>query len=208
MNQTQFNTLNENLKDTIELPASRWTALQDGVTKYFTGRACKYGHTTYRYTASGQCAACASIKAKKKWHAGIRQDGTNRPETNKRWNRGKKGQEAKQRWKINNPKRAWAVFATGGAKSRANLYGLEFNLSSKYVLSITPDTCPVFDTPFIFMGNNRITPESASLDRLNPAKGYVPGNVVVISMKANVIKNAYGSVDIFKVAKWLEEKGL
>jgi ribosomal protein L9 len=48
---------------------------------------------------------------------------------------------------------------------------------------------------------------SASLDRLNPSLGYIEGNVVVISMKANAIKNAYGAQDIARVAEWLEEQG-
>jgi hypothetical protein len=51
-------------------------------------------------------------------------------------------------------------------------------------------------------------PESPSLDRLDPKLGYVPGNIVIISVKANLIKSAYGSEDILKVGEWLKSRGL
>lgn len=33
-----------------------------GLTKYETGRPCRNGHTTYRYTASGTCSCCINGK--------------------------------------------------------------------------------------------------------------------------------------------------
>ena len=63
--------------------------------------------------------------------------------------------------------------------------------------------CPVFNTPFIFI-NGRVTrPESPTIDRLNPALGYVKDNVVVISMKANAIKSSATADEIQRVADWL-----
>ena len=101
------------------------------------------------------------------------------------------------RWRRRNAKKAWAKEA-----------GIPCEIDAAYLISITPERCPVFDTAFIFLGNKKILPTSPSVDRLNPALGYVPGNVVVISMKANSIKSAYGSKDLFKVADWLWEYGL
>lgn len=57
------------------------------------------------------------------------------------------------------------------------------------------------------MGNKVQGPESPSLDRIVPEKGYVEGNVVIISLKANQIKSAYGLKDIKRVAEWMEEQG-
>lgn len=199
------NTLSENLKDITSLPESRIVAHKLGYTKYFTGRECKNGHISYRYVASGLCAACASEKAKNNWAAGKRQVFKDRPAINKRWNSSVKARHAKQRWKEKNPKRAWAVYATGAAKLRAALKGIDFDLTSDYVESITPDACPVFKEPFMFIGNKEMKPFSASLDRLDPEKGYIQGNVVVISIKANGIKSAYGSKDIMAVAQWLQQ---
>lgn len=191
-----------------ELPTTRIEAHRLGHTKYFTNKPCKNGHIFYRYVASGLCAACASAKAKKNWAEGIRQEFKNRDITNKKWNSSEKAKTAKERWKNKNPKRAWAVYATGGAKMRAALKGLDFNLTSDYIESITPDCCPIFNEPFLFIGNKTMQAFSASLDRLDPTKGYVQGNVVVISMKANSIKNAYGSKEVLAVGAWLQQQGL
>lgn len=208
MKMTKLNTLKVNeIGSTIELPQLRLEARKLGFTKYFTGKPCKNGHIEYRYVASGMCSKCSSTKAKKDWAEGKRQVFKDRPATNKKWNSSAKAKDSKQRWKNKNPKRAWAVYATGGAKMRAALKGLDFNLTSNYVESITPSVCPVFKEPFLFVGNKKMQPFSASLDRLDPTKGYVKGNVVVISMKANSIKNAYGSQEISTVARWLKQQG-
>lgn len=39
---------------------NRSDALKTGDTQYFTGKPCKYGHLSHRYTASGACAQCVS----------------------------------------------------------------------------------------------------------------------------------------------------
>jgi hypothetical protein len=44
---------------------------------------------------------------------------------------------------------------------------------------VIPDTCPLLGTPM----------ESPSLDRIDSTKGYVKGNVWVISNRANTLKN-------------------
>lgn len=48
--------------------------------------------------------------------------------------------------------------------------------------------------------------DSYSIDRLIPELGYVKGNVVVISYKANTIKNNATVDDLEKVLAWLKEK--
>jgi len=208
MNRMRYENLEgSDIEGITDMPTSRYEAKDNGNTKYYTGKPCHKGHTTYRYTASGLCAACASERAKQQWATGVRQDFKDRPAANKKWNDSEKGRAAKELWRQRDPKRAWAVYATGGAKVRARLKGVPFNLSSRYVFSITPDVCPVFGTPFVFIGNACMQDISASLDRLNPSLGYIEGNVVVISMKANAIKNAYGAQDIARVAEWLEEQG-
>ena len=112
------------------------------------------------------------------------------------------------RWRRRNAKKAWASSIAYAIRKRAKEAGIPCEIDAAYLISITPERCPVFDTAFIFLGNKKILPTSPSVDRLNPALGYVPGNVVVISMKANSIKSAYGSKDLFKVADWLWEYGL
>lgn len=206
MNQSILSLVGDG--DITKLPATRSEARALGVKRYYTGKPCPKGHVTYRYAAGGGCAECQAIRAKQKYEGGWRQDKSTRPEINARWNASTKGAVAKQKWREKDPKRAWAVYATGGAKSRARKAGIEFDLDHQYVLSITPDSCPVFGTAFKFIDNGHIVPESATIDRLKPELGYVRGNVAVISMKANNIKSRYNASDVAKVAQWMYEQGL
>lgn len=48
---------------------------------------------------------------------------------------------------------------------------------------------------------------SPTLDKIRPMKGYVPGNIAVISSRANRIKNNETDPAVFrKVADWLESE--
>lgn len=110
---------------------------------------------------------------------------------------------------VRNPKRKWSEGVVAGAKYRLRKVGRgdQCTITAPYIYSITPDRCPIFGTEFVFSGR-KVNAESATIDRLIPELGYVPGNIAVISMKANRIKNAYGSEDILKVGEWLKSRGL
>ena len=112
---------------------------------------------------------------------------------------------SRKKYEINNPKKIWAKYANKDAKKRANKKGVPHAITAAYVYSILTDVCPIYGTEFQWMGNGKILSTSATLDRVDPAKGYVEGNVVVISSKANNIKSAYKSADLYKVADWLYE---
>ena len=73
------------------------------------------------------------------------------------------------------------------AKTRAAKKNLPFNLTlDDFEL---PATCPVLGTE-IFLGTDYASRDQApSLDRVIPALGYVKGNVIVTSFRANRIKN-------------------
>jgi hypothetical protein len=74
------------------------------------------------------------------------------------------------------------------AKVRAKKRGLDFNLVPSDI--IIPTHCPILGIPlFINRGGNSHTPNSPTLDRIDVRKGYVKGNVAVISMRANTIKS-------------------
>ena len=40
------------------MPTSRAAAIEAGEPKFITGKPCIYGHNTYRYTVTGECAGC------------------------------------------------------------------------------------------------------------------------------------------------------
>ena len=79
------------------------------------------------------------------------------------------------------------------AKERAKLKQLNFNIDLEYVRSLVVTHCPVLGIPLewsALRGNGVvIVPGSPSLDRIDPTKGYVKGNVWIISYRANTIKN-------------------
>lgn len=73
-----------------------------------------------------------------------------------------------------------------GAKQRARRQGIEFSITLDDI--IVPDLCPLLGVR-IAAGQNTIQPNSPTLDRIDPRKGYVRGNVWVISQKANQMKS-------------------
>ena len=84
-----------------------------------------------------------------------------------------------------------------GAKARAKKKGREFNL----VLSdiVVPKRRPVLGV--LLQYNSDYSP---SLDRVDSSKGYIKGNVRVISKRANVLKNNATVEELKAVLKDLE----
>lgn len=78
----------------------------------------------------------------------------------------------------------WALWHR--AKKRAADRGLRFDLVASEI--IIPPTCPALGIP-LRIGKRR-SPSSPSLDRIEPWRGYVSGNVRVISDRANRLKGA------------------
>lgn len=72
------------------------------------------------------------------------------------------------------------------ARSRATKSGLPFGITVDDLH--IPDRCPVLGTPFV-LGGVAATDASPSLDKIVPALGYVPGNVLVVSNRVNRAKS-------------------
>lgn len=77
------------------------------------------------------------------------------------------------------------------ANSRARAKGLEGTITAADLA--WPKRCPVLGIELDYTprghGRNFNNPANPSLDRWDLTKGYVPGNVFVISYRANTIKN-------------------
>lgn len=74
------------------------------------------------------------------------------------------------------------------AKQRARKKGLDFDIEVSDI--IIPQYCPLLNIPIIHMvgqGTHR-NPNAASLDRIDNRFGYVKGNILVVSWRANFIK--------------------
>lgn len=72
------------------------------------------------------------------------------------------------------------------AKARAKLNNLEFNITTEDI--IIPKVCPYLDTPITWVSGQGAVMSNASLDRIDNSKGYIKGNVEVISRLANMMK--------------------
>ncbi len=77
------------------------------------------------------------------------------------------------------------------AKRRAKRKGIEFTITVDDVN--LPSMCPVLGIPLIF-GTSKIRDTSPTLDRTDNSRGYVPGNVKIISWRANTLKSS-GTLD-------------
>ena len=106
-------------------------------------------------------------------------------------------------------KRSRISSTLSAARQRAKQKNLPFDIDTTYLVSIYPtdDRCPVFGTVMTFgftptkrSGGN---PDSPSLDRIVPSLGYVRGNVVWMSFRANAIKQNATLEEIQAVAKFL-----
>ena len=88
------------------------------------------------------------------------------------------------------------------AKERARKRGIPFDIELEDV--VIPDVCPALGTLLVVNGGGAPGDDSPSLDRIVPAKGYVKGNVQVISQKANRIKSDASASEVMQVARFME----
>ena len=74
------------------------------------------------------------------------------------------------------------------ARARSKKSGLDFNITIEDFE--IPLTCPLLNIDlFVAEGRKSVKYNSASLDRIDSSKGYVKGNVWIISFKANTMKS-------------------
>lgn len=87
------------------------------------------------------------------------------------------------------------------AKHRAKLKGVKFEITPQDIT--IPLCCPVLGTTLARKATKGPADTSPTLDRLQPEKGYVVGNIAVISLRANRIKNDATLEELEKVTSWL-----
>lgn len=71
-------------------------------------------------------------------------------------------------------------------------------------LTPLPMVCPDLHIPIEYNNRRSATHNSASVDRIIPSLGYVPGNVRIVSRQANVMKQNASPTQLVQIAKsWL-----
>jgi hypothetical protein len=85
---------------------------------------------------------------------------------------------------------------------RAESKNIPFELSIDDIRTMITETkvCPVFGVDLVIGGGDN----APSIDRLDSSKGYVVGNVIVMSSRANRIKNNATADEVMQVALWMK----
>jgi hypothetical protein len=87
------------------------------------------------------------------------------------------------------------------ATYRAKKLGLDFNITREDI--IVPDICPLLDIPIFISPTGKPCANSPTLDRVDNSKGYVKGNIRVISHKGNSLKREHTLITLKRCIQYI-----
>jgi len=87
-------------------------------------------------------------------------------------------------------------------KARAKIRNIEFTITIDDI--VIPKYCPILGLELKPNRGSGGRLNSPSLDRIDCSKGYIKGNIQVISNRANTIKSDATYADILKFAEWIK----
>lgn len=93
----------------------------------------------------------------------------------------------------------WAKYKASSLRASAKKRGHEISIDFNDILSIVTPKCPVLgiDLDYSLGGNkNKTRPESPSVDRIDNSKGYIKGNIVIVSSLVNRVKSSLSLQDL------------
>jgi hypothetical protein len=95
----------------------------------------------------------------------------------------------------------WKARLLTRAKRGAAGRDIEFHLTENDLE--LPLKCPIFgcDLNYISLAA-KVCPETPSVDRIDNTKGYIPGNVHVVSFRANKLKNDATPAELILLGQW------
>ena len=173
--------LEENKNNIPEFKVCRCCKIEKIISDYNINKAYKDGYDS-------MCRKCANEKAaiqREKHRETTNQKYVKRyhsdPEFKKHRNEMSKKSSIKMRAEC--PERTMLY----SCRSRAKEKGWEFNIEESDIL--IPKFCPILEIELLPGGKGTQTFNSPSIDRIDSSKGYIKGNVRVISLRANMMKN-------------------
>jgi hypothetical protein len=87
-------------------------------------------------------------------------------------------------------------------KARCKKNGTPFSITAEDL--ILPTHCPILNIELQVGG--KLRDNSPSVDKIIPSLGYIPGNVAIISMKANRMKSDSSVEDLRKIISYIEDR--
>lgn len=161
-----------------EFCQARNEAIEKGLQTYFTGKPCKRGHIAKRFVSSYQCVECSRTVLYQ----------TDR----ERYRNSSNTLEAQLR----------------ARKNSAKKLGIPFDITINDIEQ--PEYCPVLGIKLNYSwgGKNGYLrdPSKATIDKIVPELGYVPGNVFVISWRANKLKSDMTLHELECIIKYIKER--
>lgn len=135
---------------------TRKEAIELGLDRYYTGKPCKNGHMSERYTKTSACIECLKTNSLN-WQKVNSFNGSNK-----------------------HKQRLLQVI-----QRKCKKKDIPFDLTIEDIEF--PTHCPVLGIELDLTGDNREA--SPSIDRIIPELGYVKDNIVIVSFRANRLKN-------------------
>lgn len=167
----------------------RKTAITQGIHHYFTGIKCRNGHLSPRTVSDGKCVECRKASRVK--------NSAKIAAYNKEYNAQNYSTESRrQRYRQN-----IRLELFNGAKARSKNIGRDFDIDVEDI--VIPESCPILGIPLDTSDRNH----APSLDRKDNDRGYVKGNVFIISKKANRLKSDGSIEDFQKIIKYMRKTG-
>ena len=93
-------------------------------------------------------------------------------------------------------------FALNELRRNARKRGQEFSVTKEDFIPL-PTHCPILGVELDYSGAG--TWNAVSIDRTDCKKGYVPGNVVIMSRRANTLKNDASPEELRRVLEYIEK---
>jgi hypothetical protein len=164
----------------MNTPTPRLLAKAQGSTRYI-GMPCIHGHTGERFVRNNSCIQCHAKTKRSTPKYGK----PGRPRKTELFVGPAKPKRVT--FKPENDVERWIVRSKGNKKAKQR-QGLSIN---DYKSLITTH-CPLLGLELSYTSytTNRTPDNYATLDKINPNKGYTLGNVQIVSFRANTLKNS------------------
>lgn len=178
-------------------------ARKRGLKFYNTGRPCLRGHTGDRYVSTGNCVQCLRADMAKRHHdnresisrrkrARYRGDATHADSVRaaaRRWQKNNKprSNETKRAYRARPDLVPYMFIKLNGLRNSERKGRCPCTVTAAYLRALYEEQqgkCALTGKPLDYI-SRRVTLNTLSVDRIDKDKGYVPGNIRLVTFQAN-----------------------